>query len=278
VAKAIALMVHHPGDLFDYEDDLPGARPVDQAIPCWIAIPTTAGTGSEVGRSAVISDELTHVKKIIFSPSLLAKAVFADPELTLDLPPKFTATTGMDALTHLVEAFLAKAYHPICDGIALEGLQLSSRSLAQAFKEPKDIEARSSMMMASMMGAIAFQKGLGVVHSCAHALSAYKDLHHGLANGVMIDWALRFNVSAVPERFSRMAMTVGLKDQDPQSFLAWLISLKREIGIPMRLSEFGLQDSDLSKLSSLALADSCHASNPAPLSLADFHKIFSEAL
>jgi alcohol dehydrogenase class IV len=278
VAKAIALMVHHPGDLFDYEDDKPGAAPVDQPIPLWIAVPTTSGTGSEVGRSAVISDDATHVKKIIFSPSLLAKAVFADPELTLGLPPKVTAATGMDALTHCVEAFLAKSYHPIADGIALEGLHLTSLSLARAVAVPGDIEARSSMMMASMMGAIAFQKGLGLVHSCAHALSAYKDLHHGLANGVMIDHALRFNLAAEPGRFERMSIAVGLRDSQTQDFLGWLARLKSETGIPARLGELGLTQEAVQPLAALAMADSCHLSNPLPLTVRDFETIFSGAL
>src|SRR6185436_16030410 len=167
---------------------------------------TTSGTGSEVGRSSVVSDDETHIKKIIFSPRLLAKTVFADPELTLDLPAKVTAATGMDALTHCVEAFLAKGFHPICDGIALEGIRLAAGSLLECVKKPMDIEARSSMMLASMMGAIAFQKGLGLTHSCAHALSTVVDMHHGFANGVMIDHALRFNLPAAPERFRDMAV------------------------------------------------------------------------
>ena len=196
VAKAIALMAGHPGDLFDYEDDKPGALPIDQDIPYWVAIPTTAGTGSEVGRSAVISDEQTHVKKIFFSPRLMAKAVFADPELTLGLPPAVTAATGMDALTHCIEAFLAKDYHPIADGIALEGLRLGAAALPRCYEKGDDLAARGDMMMSSMMGAIAFQKGLGLIHSCAHALSAVSDLHHGYANGVMIDHALKFNLES----------------------------------------------------------------------------------
>ncbi|MEO5802584.1 MAG: iron-containing alcohol dehydrogenase, partial [Verrucomicrobiota bacterium] len=214
VAKAIALMANHPGDLFDYEDGKPDARPIDQPIPFLVALPTTSGTGSEVGRSAVISDDTTHIKKIIFSPRLLAKAVFADPELTLDLPGKITAATGMDALTHCIEAFLAKNYHPLCDGIALEGLRLGAANLEKCVKTPRDIEARGAMMMTSMMGAIAFQKGLGINHSCAHALSAICDLHHGLANAVMMPYALPFNISAVPERFARMATTLELPQKD----------------------------------------------------------------
>jgi alcohol dehydrogenase class IV len=201
VAKAIGVCIHNPEDLFSYEDR-PGALTIDQPIPYWVALPTTAGTGSEVGRSAVISDDQTHQKKIIFAPSLLARQVFADPELTLGLPPHITAATGMDALTHLVEAFLAQGYHPICDGIALEGMRLVQASLVQAVQEPGSLQARSDMLLASMMGAIAFQKGLGVVHSCAHALSTVADLHHGLANGIMINHALAFNAEAVPDRLN----------------------------------------------------------------------------
>ena len=278
VAKAIVLMVNHPGDLFDYEDDKPGALPVNHPIPYWVALPTTAGTGSEVGRSAVISDDETHVKKIIFDPKLLAQAVFADPELTLGLPPAVTAATGMDALTHCVEAYLARAYHPLCDGIALEGLTLAADSLERCVKQPQDLEARGSMLMASMMGAIAFQKGLGIVHSCAHALSAAKDLHHGLANGVMIDHALAFNVAAVPQRFIRLNQAVGLDNQDPEAFLDWLGELKQVIGIPDRLVRVKVGADDVHRLASLAFQDACHPSNPRPCTLSDFESVFRGAL
>ena len=277
VAKAIALMATRPGQLFDYEDDKPGARPVDGPIPFWIALPTTSGTGSEVGRSSVVSDEKTHVKKIIFSPKLLAKAVFADPELTLDLPASITASTGMDALTHCVEAFLAKGYHPICDGIALEGLRLASSSLEKCIRNPHDLEARGSMMMSSMMGAVAFQKGLGLTHSCAHALSAVADLHHGLANGVMIDFALPFNIAAVPDRFQRMAMTVGISSEKPEAFIHWLKELKAKVSIPERLSKAGVTRDQLPRLASQAFEDVCHQSNPRPCQKEDFTRIFSEA-
>ncbi|HTB23641.1 MAG TPA: iron-containing alcohol dehydrogenase [bacterium] len=277
VCKAVALMVHHPGDLFDYEDDLPGARPVDQALPFWAALPTTAGTGSEVGRSAVISDDDSHVKKIVFDPRLLAQAVFADPELTLGLSPGLTAATGMDALTHCVEAYLAKAYHPICDGIALQGLRLASRSLPRCVVTPGDLDARGDMLMASMMGALAFQKGLGVVHSCAHALSAAADLHHGLANGVMLDHALAFNAPAVPERFEALALAVGLKQGGPEAFLAWVKNLKKQIGIPAGLAAAGVAKDLGPKLAELAFRDACHPSNPRPVSQRDFEAIFAAA-
>jgi len=277
VAKAVVLMVHHPGDLFDYEDDLPGARPVDQALPFWVALPTTAGTGSEVGRSAVISDDASHVKKIIFDPRLLAQAVFADPELTLGLPPKLTAATGMDALTHCVEAYLAKAYHPICDGIALEGLRLASSALPRCVESPGDLDARGDMLMASMMGALAFQKGLGVVHSCAHALSAAADLHHGLANGVMLDHALAFNAEAVPRRFESLAQAVGLKQGGSMEFLAWIKAFKVRLGIPSGLAAAGVAADLEPRLAKLAFQDACHSGNPRPVTEADFAAIFAGA-
>jgi alcohol dehydrogenase class IV len=277
VAKAIALMAKHPGDLFEYEDDKPGARPIDQEIPYWVAIPTTAGTGSEVGRSAVISDEETHVKKIFFSPRLMARAVFADPELTLGLPPAVTAATGMDALTHCIEAFLAKDYHPIADGIALEGLRLGAAALPRAYKDGSDLAARGDMMMSSMMGAIAFQKGLGLIHSMAHALSAVSDLHHGYANGVMIDHALKFNLASSSDRFARMAMTIGLREHTGEAFLAWLRDLKKQIGIPAGLAGTKVPREALAQLPKLAFADSCHSNNPCPCTESDFRKIYEEA-
>ncbi len=194
VAKAIALMAVHPATC----SNMPGITPA--CARSSVSCPTSSrcrrppAPGSEVGRSSVISDDATHIKKIIFSPKLLAKAVFADPELTLDLPPAITAATGMDALTHNVESYLSPAYHPLCDGIALEGVRIAARSLRTAVREPHNLQARSDMLMSSMMGAIAFQKDLGAVHSCAHALSTVADLHHGLANGIMIDHVMRFNL------------------------------------------------------------------------------------
>jgi alcohol dehydrogenase class IV len=277
VAKAVALLTTHPGALFEYEDGRPDARPIVGEIPYWVALPTTAGTGSEVGRSAVISDA-NHIKRIVFSPKLLARAVFADPELTLALPAKVTAATGMDALTHCIEAFLAKDYHPICDGIALEGLRLAARALPRCVESPGDIQARSDMMMASMMGAIAFQKGLGLVHSCAHALSTVADLHHGFANGVMIDSALRFNLESSAEKFVRMAQVVGIEDATGEGFLRWLRELKARIGIPAGLKAAGVDRAELDRLAKLAFQDSCHQNNPRPVQEQDFRRIYSESL
>jgi alcohol dehydrogenase class IV len=277
VAKAIGLMVTHPGDLFDYEDEMPGARPIDDRIPFFIALPTTAGTGSEVGRSAVIADDQTHVKKIIFSPHILAKVVLADPVLTVDLPGPITAATGLDALTHNIEAYLARHYQPLCDGIALEGLRLGAANLATAVAEPSNLDARGAMLMSSMMGAIAFQKGLGLVHSTAHALGTVVDMHHGLANGVMIDIALTHNVEAVPERFATMATTIGLDDPSPGSFLGWLADLKHTVGVPADLSVTDVDPAKLSELADFAIEDACHVNGPRPCTRDDFVLIFDKA-
>ncbi len=277
VGKAVALMAHHPGDLFDYEDDKPDGLPVDREIPFIVAMPTTSGTGSEVGRSAVISDDATHVKKIVFSPRLLAPVVLADPELTLGLPAGMTAATGMDALSHCVEAFLSKGFHPMCDGIALEGVRLVSQSLVACVKEPNDIEARTNMMMASMMGAVAFQKGLGVTHSLAHSLSAVCDLHHGLANAIMLPAAMRFNKSAVADRMARLAATVGA-GTTADAFVDWLVALNAEIGTPKTLGAVGVQRGHLKALVDIAVEDVCHGCNEKPVTREDFESLFAEAL
>ena len=276
VAKAVALMATHDGELFDYADGLPDARTIG-AVPYLVALPTTAGTGSEVGRSAVISDDVTHVKQIIYSPNLLARTVLADPELTLDLPASITAATGIDALTHNIEAYLARDYHPICDGIALEGLRIGAANLARAVAHPHDLEARGAMLMCSMMGAIAFQKGLGLVHSTAHALGTVADMHHGLANAVMIDHALAFNVESVPRRFDVMAQTVGIDDQSPAGFLRWLADLKAEIEVPRSLVDTTVEPAQLERLVDVAIEDTCHLNNPRPVTRDDFERIFVEA-
>jgi len=292
VAKAIALMIHHPGDLFDYEDDKPGARPIDQKIPVYVAIPTTAGTGSEVGRSAVVSDDETHVKKIIFSPRLMAVRVFADPDLTLALPAKITAATGMDALTHLVESYLAKGFQPLCDGIAYEGARILARSLRPAvafarrveagekgvLQDAEHLEARAGMLNASLMGAVAFQKGLGVTHSLAHALSTVCDLHHGLVNGICLPYAMSFNSDVSGERLADLAHAVGAEAESAEGFIAWLDQLKVDIGIPRTLADVGVKREHLDRLVGIAVADVCHPNNPKPVVEADFRRLFERAL
>jgi len=277
VAKAVALMAVHDGSVLDYAWDHPQVRPVENALPYFIALPTTSGTGSEVGRSSVISDDRTHVKKVIFSPALLARAVFADPELTVDLPAGVTAATGMDALTHNVESYLSPAYHPICDGIALEGARIAAHALETAVREPKNIAARSDMMMSSMMGAIAFQKDLGAVHSCAHALGTVVDMHHGLANGIMIDHVMRFNLDAAETKMAELAHVCGAGDSGG-AFIDWLAALKERIGIPARLGGKGVTEAHIPELVEIALKDTCHQTNPKPCSAEDFRRIFAAAL
>ncbi len=288
VAKAIALMAAHPGDILEYAWDHPQVRPMDRAFPWFVALPTTAGTGSEVGRSSVIGDDVTHVKRIIFSPLLLARAVYADPELTLDLPGPITAATGMDALTHNVESYLSPAYHPLCDGIALEGARIAARALPVAFANGRDLPARADMLMSSMMGAIAFQKDLGAVHSCAHALSTVFDLHHGLANGIMIDHVMRFNLPVATEKMAELARVVGAPGGDSgsvearaQAFVSWLTQLKSQLGIPARLSEHRaarpLTAAEMPRLVEIAVADICHNTNPRPCTAIDFERLFNAA-
>ena len=289
VAKAVAVMASHPGDVLEYAWDHPEVRPIDRPIPYFIALPTTAGTGSEVGRSSVVSDDVTHIKKIIFSPKLLAKAVFADPELTLDLPPNITAATGMDALTHNIESYLSPEYHPLCDGIALEGVRIAARALPIAVRDGKNLQARSDMMMSSMMGAIAFQKDLGAVHSCAHALSTVADLHHGLANGIMIDHVMRFNLLSASAkmaelaRVARVAHIAGMsEDAAARAFISWLAQMKATLGIPATLGALcaarPVTPADIPALVEVAIRDTCHQTNPRKCTRADFERIFAEAM
>jgi alcohol dehydrogenase class IV len=277
VAKVVGVIATRGGDALEYAYDHPQVRAIDSGVPHFVALPTTSGTGSEVGRSAVISDDRTHVKRIVFSPHILAKAVFADPELTLGLPPAVTAATGMDALTHNIESYLSPAYHPLCDGIALEGARIAGRALATAVREPGNIAARSDMMMSSMMGAIAFQKDLGAVHSCAHALGTVCDLHHGLANALMIDTVLAWNVAAAPAKFAELAHVVGASG-GAEGFLAWLRDLKRTIGIAPSLSAVGVQRDAIPRLVEIAVADICHQTNPQPVTARDFERLFAAAL
>jgi len=277
VAKVVGLVANHPGDVLLYAWDHPLVRAVAGPLPYFIALPTTAGTGSEVGRSSVISEEATHLKRVIFSPLILARAVFADPELTLGLPPAVTAATGMDALTHNVESYLSPAYHPLCDGIALEGTRIASRALLTAVREPGNLAARADMMMSSMMGAVAFQKDLGAVHSCAHALGTVCDLHHGLANALMIDTVLAWNQEAVPGKFDELAHAAGVAGAGP-GFVPWLRALKRELGFPTSLSAAGVRREQVARLVEVASADLCHQTNPRPCAAADFERLFAQAL
>lgn len=277
VARSIVLRVNHREDLFKYDDLVGGDVYVTNDVPHFITIPTTAGTGSEVGRSAIIADDETHQKKILFSPKLMAKIVFADPMLTMELPPFITAATGMDALTHNMEAFLAKMPHPLCDGIALEGMLLISQSLEKAVNNP-DLESRSKMLIASMMGAIAFQKGLGVVHSLAHPLSSLLDTHHGLANAVNIPYGMQFNIAGFEDKFKRMARTLELKEETGEAVVNYLFDLNSRINIPHKLSDIGVKQEHVETLADLALADFAHPNNPKPVSREDFKQLYLKAL
>ncbi|MEP7294671.1 MAG: iron-containing alcohol dehydrogenase [Burkholderiales bacterium] len=276
VAKVVGLLATHPGDVMEYVWDHPQVRAIDPAmLPYFIALPTTSGTGSEVGRSSVISEEESHVKRVIFSPAILAKVVFADPELTLGLPPAVTAATGMDALTHNIESYLSPAYHPLCDGIALEGTRIAARALLTAVREPGNVQARADMMMSSMMGAIAFQKDLGAVHSCAHALGTVCDLHHGLANALMIEPVMSYNREAVPHKFAELAHAVGVSSVS--GFVPWLAHLKQRVGIPPGLAAAGVRREQIPRLVEIATRDICHQTNPRPCEAADFERFFKEA-
>lgn len=286
VARAIVLRVHHRRDLFDYDDLIGGDQYVTEDVPYFITVPTTAGTGSEVGRSAIISEDDTHRKRILFSPKLLARIVYADPLLTMELPPFVTAATGMDALTHNLEAYLAKMFHPMCEGIALEGIDLINRSLAQAVRRP-DLGSRSRMLLGSLMGAVAFQKGLGVVHSLAHPLSSLLDTHHGLANAVNLPYGMRFNVGGNEEKFRRIAQVMGIGGDgrgeraaagDGAAVVERLFALNAEIGLPTRLRDIGVKEEHIETLADLAIADFAHPNNPKPVSREDFKNLYTEAL
>lgn len=277
VARAIALRVNHRDDLFKYDDLIGGDVYVTNDVPHFITIPTTAGTGSEVGRSAIIADDETHQKKILFSPKLLAKIVFADPLLTMELPPFITAATGMDALTHNLEAYLAKMPHPLCEGIALEGVSLISQSLEKAVNRP-DLEARSKMLIASLMGAVAFQKGLGVVHSLAHPLSSLLDTHHGLANAVNLPYGMRFNIAGFENKFKRIARTLELKEESGEAVANYLFELNSKINIPHKLNVIGVKPEHIETLADQAIADFAHPNNPKPVTRENFKQLYLQAL
>lgn len=277
VARAIVLRVNHTRDLFDYDDLIGGDKYVTEDVPHFITVPTTAGTGSEVGRSAIISEDVSKRKRILFSPKLMARIVFADPLLTMELPPFITAATGMDALTHNLEAYLAKNFHPMCDGIALEGMTLIAQSLEKATKDP-DVESRAKMLLASLMGAVAFQKGLGVVHSLAHPLSSLLDTHHGLANAVNLPYGMKFNYDGFENRFDSIALALGLGNGAGDKVVDYLFDLNGKLGLPVKLSEIGVKMEHIDELSVLAEADFCHPNNPKPVTREDFRALYKQAL
>jgi 4-hydroxybutyrate dehydrogenase len=271
-AKAIRLKATHPLSLAEYDDNIDGWKHITSNVPPFIAIATTSGTGSEVGRSTVVTIEKTNRKTVIFSPHLIPSVALNDPELTLDLPPHVTAGTGMDAYTHNVETYLAKGFHPLCDAIALEGARLASENLPLVIDNPRNIEARGYMMMASIMGAIAFQKGLGAAHSLAHPLSSEFGMHHGTANAVVLPYVLEYNRAVSAERLATLARQAGVAD-----LIERTRELNRLAGIKPRLRDYGVPESALEMLSQKAVEDGCHLSNPRPCTAADLLHLYRES-
>jgi len=272
VGKILRLRVRRPDKSlaqFDGDADWSGLPPL-------VTIPTTAGTGSEVGRSSVIV--LDNRKKCIFHPSLLASLAVLDPELTTSLPSRLTAATGADALTHCIESFTSPVYHPLCDAIALEGIHLVAQSLPRAVKNGGDLEARGSMLIAAMMGGIAFQKDLGAAHSLSHPLSSLCGLHHGTANALTLPVVMEFNAARKPGLYLRVGAALGLSEPDDAVTIQRVRSLLAEIGLPPGLSAHGVKPSQLDGLTDQAIEDACHLTNPVPVTKADLRKLYELAM
>ena len=279
VGKAIAFMSGQNRPIWDFEDigDYWKRANGDNIAPI-IAIPTTAGTGSETGRASAIINKKTGVKKIIFHPKFLPSIVILDPILTLDLSPRLTAATGMDALAHNLEAFCAPGFHPMADGIALEGINLIKTSLMTAFNDGKNIEARQNLLAASSMGSTAFQKGLGAIHSLSHPINAKFDMHHGLSNAIFMPYVLTFNKKLIEKRISTISAFIGLENTF-DSFLDWIIKLRKELKIPHKLSELiQINPNQLEELSQMALEDPSTTTNPTKLTKEDFRKMYQYSI
>ena len=270
--KAIALMVGQTRPLFDFVDEGDNYKRVNtDGVAPIVAIPTTAGTGSEVGRASIITNSTSKLKLIIFHPLMLPGRVIADPELTAGMPAKLTAATGMDALAHNLEAFCAPTFHPMAEGIALEGMRLISEALETAYKDGSNIEARSKMLASSLMGSAAFQKGLGAIHSLSHPLGGKYGTHHGLLNAVLMPYVLEFNKKALGQKWQRMQQVLG---HDP---LEWVLGLRLRLGIPNTLSEVGIPEEAV-ELASAASQDPSASTNPVPLDDATHRQLLEDAL
>jgi len=277
--KAIALMCGQKLPLWAFEDVGDNWLSVDSdGIAPIIAIPTTSGTGSEVGRASLIVDEERHCKKIIFHPKMLPGIVIADPQLTTGLPANITAATGMDALSHNLEAYCSPAYHPMADGIALEGMRLIKEWLTIACEEPQNIQARSQMMAASTMGATAFQKGLGAMHALAHPLGAIYDAHHGLLNAILMPYVLLKNRPAIDIRMQHLARYLELDGDGFDAVLDYIITLRSHIGIPNDLKSIGIDESRIDEIAAQALQDPSAAGNPVLLTQAQYAALLSDAI
>jgi alcohol dehydrogenase class IV len=278
-AKAIALMWKQTRPLWDFEDIGDWFKRVDPAgmLPV-VAVPTTSGTGSEVGRASVITDEATHVKKIIFHPKMLPEIVISDPELTVGLPPHVTAATGIDAYVHSFEAYCAPGFHPMAEGIALEGMRLVKEYLPRAFKDGKDIEARGQMLAAASMGAAAFQKGLGGVHALAHPIGAVYDTHHGLTNAVLLPYVMVHNKAAIAERMNLLARVLDLPGGGFDAVLKWTLEFRDALKIPHTLKEIGVDDARAAEIGTMAEKDPSAGGNPCPVTAKDLEAVFRAAV
>jgi alcohol dehydrogenase len=276
--KVIAFMAGQNRPMWDFEDvgdwwtraDPAGIAPV-------VAVPTTAGTGSEVGRAGVITQETTHTKKVIFHPGMMPKVTLCDPELTVGMPPKITAGTGMDALAHCLEAYSSTFYHPMGDGIAVEGMRLVHENLEKAYRDGTDIEARGHMMSAAAMGATAFQKGLGAIHALSHPVGALYDTHHGLTNAVFMPYVLVYNRAAIEPKIERLSAYLGLKPSFT-AFLERILALREALGVPHTLTGLGVDDAKFDLMSTMAPEDPTAGGNPVPLNKASARKLFEQAL
>ena len=279
VAKATALMVGQCRPIWDFEDREDWYLRADaDAIAPVVAVPTTAGTGSEVGRVAVITDESARCKKLIFHPKLMPGAVILDPALTLSLPANLTAATGMDALAHNLEAYCARGFHPLADGIALEGMRLIRDWLPAAVRDGSDLCARAHMLVASTMGATAFQKGLGAIHALSHPVGALHNAHHGLTNAVFMPYVLAFNREVIDERMVRLARYLALPGEGVDGVIEWVLALRSEIGIPHSLADLGVVENGVADLVALAEIDQARAGNPRDLTKQDLTQLFVDAI
>lgn len=277
-AKAIALMVGQEGSLWDYEDVGDNWKRVNAATMApVVAVPTTAGTGSEVGRASVITDSQKQLKKIIFHPDMLPSLVIMDPELTIGLPKPLTAATGMDALSHCLEAYCATYYHPMAEAIALEGMRLIKDNLIRAYKDGTDLEARTNMLVASAMGATAFQRGLGAMHALAHPIGALYDAHHGRLNAILMPYVLQANRAAIEEKMERLASYLSLENGF-DGFLEWVLQLRLELGIETTLTPLGIAASQVERIAQMATEDAAAGSNPVLFTKDEYKNILNTAL
>jgi alcohol dehydrogenase class IV len=276
--KLVAFMHGQTRPVWDFEDVGDWWTRADAgAVAPVVAVPTTAGTGSEVGRAAVVTNEATHTKKIIFHPRMMPMMTICDPELTVGMPPIITAGTGMDAFSHCLEAYCGPFYHPLADGIAIEGIRLVKENLARAVRDGRDIDARSNMMAAAAMGATAFQKALGAIHALSHPVGARYDTHHGLTNGVFVPYVLTFNRAAIEEKIERLAVYIGLPPSF-DAFLDWVLKLREEIGVPATLAGLNVTAAHADEIARMAPDDPTAGGNPVPLDVAAARRIFDAAL